>query len=75
MMKYPKRLIMKACNDADIIDNYTPCFSSRSLFATPLDRSSLMLDSLDFVKDNDLLFDVPSNGSVPQEELLYRFSS
>ncbi|KAF6169293.1 hypothetical protein GIB67_013723 [Kingdonia uniflora] len=65
MMKSPKRVIMKACYDAVIINNYTSCFSSRSLFAAPLDRSSRMLNSLEFVEDNDLLFDVPSNGSFP----------
>ncbi|KAF6152984.1 hypothetical protein GIB67_021589 [Kingdonia uniflora] len=75
MMKSPKRVIMKACYDADIIDDYTSCFSPRSLFAAPPDRSSLMLDSLDFVEDNDLLFDVPSNGPFPQAELLHPFSS
>ncbi|KAF6141681.1 hypothetical protein GIB67_001233 [Kingdonia uniflora] len=75
MMKIPKRVIIKACYDADIIDNYTPCFSSRSLFVTPPDRSSLMLDFLNFIEDNDLMFDVPSNGSFPQAKLVHPFLS
>ncbi|KAF6172142.1 hypothetical protein GIB67_029560 [Kingdonia uniflora] len=66
---------MKTSYDANIIDNYTSCFSLRSLFAAPPYRSSLMLDSLDFVDENILLFDVPSIGSFPQEELLHPYSS
>ncbi|KAF6152877.1 hypothetical protein GIB67_011348, partial [Kingdonia uniflora] len=58
-----------------IINNYTSCFSSRSLFAAPPDRSSLILDSLDFIEEYGPLFYVPSNGSFPQEELLDPFSS
>ncbi|KAF6166790.1 hypothetical protein GIB67_005666 [Kingdonia uniflora] len=75
MMMSLKRVIIKACYDAGIIDNYISYFSSRSLFATLPDRSSLILDSLDFVEDNDLMLDVPSNGFFSEEELLHPFSS
>lgn len=74
MMKCPKRVIMKASyENKELIDNDGSCFSPRSLFALPPDGSSLMLDSLRFVEENsdqDLLLDVPSNGSFPQAELL-----
>ncbi|KHG02963.1 GATA transcription factor 26 -like protein [Gossypium arboreum] len=74
-LKSPKRVIMKAsCENKELIDNDGSCFSPRSLFALPSDRSSLMLDSLHFVdesSDQDLLLDVPSNGSFPQAELLH----
>ncbi|CAN6486830.1 unnamed protein product [Victoria cruziana] len=49
------------------------CFSPRSLFVSPLDRSSVTLDSLQFLDDSsdqDLLLDVPSNVSLQQAELL-----
>jgi len=58
----------------ELIDNDGSCFSPRSLFALPPDGSSLMLDSLHFVdesSDQDLLLDIPSNGSFAQAELLY----
>jgi hypothetical protein len=75
MMKCPKRVIMKASyENKEVIDNDGSCFSPRSLFALPPDGSSLMLDSLHFVEENsdqDLLLDVPSNGSFPQAELLH----
>ncbi|XP_059441548.1 GATA transcription factor 26 isoform X2 [Corylus avellana] len=75
MMKCPKRVIMKASyENKELIDNDGSCFSPRSLFALPPDGSSLMLDSLRFVEENsdqDLLLDVPSNGSFPQAELLH----
>ncbi|MBA0796631.1 hypothetical protein Gohar_007382 [Gossypium harknessii] len=74
-LKSPKRVIMKAsCENKEPIDNDGSCFSPRSLFALPSDGSSLMLDSLHFVdesSDQDLLLDVPSNGSFPQAELLH----
>lgn len=66
---------MKASyENKEVIDNDGSCFSPRSLFALPPDGSSLMLDSLRFVEENsdqDLLLDVPSNGSFPQAELLH----
>ncbi|KAF5460108.1 hypothetical protein F2P56_020001 [Juglans regia] len=74
MMKCPKRVIMKASYETkEVIDNDGSCFSPRSLFALPTDGGSLMLDSFHFVEENsdqDLLLDVPSNGSFPQAELL-----
>ncbi|XP_073261146.1 GATA transcription factor 26 isoform X2 [Populus alba] len=74
-MKSPKRIVMKATYEIkELIDNDGSCFSPRSLFALPPDGSSLMLDSLHFVdesSDQDLLLDIPSNGSFAQAELLY----
>ncbi|KAK9144651.1 hypothetical protein Sjap_004554 [Stephania japonica] len=75
IMKSPKRIVVKASYDSkDVVDSDGSCFSPRSLFAFPPDHSSLMLDSLQFTDDStdqDLLLDVPSNGSFPQAELLY----
>lgn len=62
----------------EVMDNDGSCFSPRSLFALPPDGGSLMLDSLHYVdesSDQDLLLDVPSNGSFPQAELLRPISS
>ena len=74
-MKCPKRVIVKASyENKELIDNDSSCFSPRSLFALPSDGSSFMFDSLNFVEENsdqDLLLDVPSNGSFPQAELLH----
>ncbi|KAB2053982.1 hypothetical protein ES319_A12G223400v1 [Gossypium barbadense] len=74
-IKCPKRVVMKAtCENKEVIDNDGSCFSPRSLFALPPDGSSLLLDSLHFVNessDQDLLLDVPPNGSFPQAELLH----
>ncbi|XVE65169.1 hypothetical protein DITRI_Ditri07aG0159500 [Diplodiscus trichospermus] len=78
-LKSPKRVIMKATSEnKEVIDNDGSCFSPRSLFALPPDGSSLVLDSLHFVDescDQDLLLDVPPNGSFPQAELLHPNSS
>ncbi|KAM5573102.1 GATA transcription factor 26 [Rosa sericea] len=75
VMKSPKRVIMKGgYENKDILDYDGSCFSPKSLFALPPDGSSLMLDSMSFVEessDQDLLLDVPSNGSYPQAELLH----
>ncbi|KAK2427750.1 histone-lysine N-methyltransferase, H3 lysine-9 specific SUVH6 [Trifolium repens] len=52
----------------------TLCYNPKSLFPLPPDASSHLLDSFNFVKessDQDLLLDVPSNSSFPQEELLH----
>ncbi|KAF3787642.1 GATA transcription factor 26 [Nymphaea thermarum] len=49
------------------------CFSPRTLFVSPLDRSSVTLDSLQFLDDSsdqDLLLDIPLNVSLQQAELL-----
>lgn len=74
-MKCPKRVIVKTSYESkELIDNDGSCFSPRSLFALPPDGSSLMLDSLHFSEENsdqDLLLDVPSNGSFPEAELLH----
>ncbi|CAK7356275.1 unnamed protein product [Dovyalis caffra] len=78
-MKSPKRIVMKATyENKELIDNDGSCFSPRSLFALPPDGSSLMLDSLHFVgesSDQDLLLDIPSNGSFAQAELLHPTNS
>lgn len=66
---------MKATHEnKELVDNDGSCFSPRSLFALPPDGSSLAMDSLHFVdesSDQDLLLDVPPNGSFPQAELLH----
>ena len=61
------------CEGKEVIEEGS-CFSPKSLFALPPDGSSLMLDSFNFVEgssDQDLLLEVPSNGSFPQAELLH----
>ncbi|XP_044477336.1 GATA transcription factor 26-like [Mangifera indica] len=74
MMKSPEQVIVKATfENKELIDN-DGSFSPRSLFASPADSSSLMLESLNFVdesSDQDLLLDVPFNSSFPQAELLH----
>ncbi|KAF3448253.1 hypothetical protein FNV43_RR08966 [Rhamnella rubrinervis] len=74
-MKSPKRVIMKnSCDNKELIENDGSCFSPRSLFALPPDGSSFLLDSINYVEessDQDLLLDVPSNGSFAQAELLH----
>ncbi|KAG5248904.1 GATA transcription factor [Salix suchowensis] len=79
LMKSPKRITMKATYESkELIDNDGSCFSPRSLFALPPDGSSLMLDSLHFVdesSDQDVLLDIPSNGSFAQAELLHSTDS
>ena len=75
MMKSPKRVIMKGGYEKkEVVENDGSCFSPRSLFALPTDASSFLLDSINFVEesaDQDLLLDVPSNGSFAQAELLH----
>lgn len=75
MMKSPKRVITKnSCDNKELIENDGSCFSPRSLFALPPDGSSFLLDSINYVEessDQDLLLDVPSNGSFAQAELLH----
>lgn len=79
LMKSPKRLVLKANYEMqDPIENDGSCFSPRTLFAFPPDTSSLMLDCFQFTDDSsdqDLLIDVPANGSFPQAELLHPSSS
>ncbi|KAF8380606.1 hypothetical protein HHK36_028094 [Tetracentron sinense] len=78
MMKSPKRVVLKASHDMkNLIDNEGSCFSPRSLFALPPD-GSFMMDSFQFTDDTynqDLLLDMPSNGPLPQAELLHPSSS
>lgn len=67
-------IVKPSYENKELIDNDSSCFSPRSLFALPTEGSSLMLDSFNFVEENsdqDLLLDVPSNGSFPQAELLH----
>ncbi|KAI0500279.1 hypothetical protein KFK09_018491 [Dendrobium nobile] len=54
----------------DFLDNEGTCFSPRSLFASPPDRSS-MLQLTDDGSDQDLLLDVRCSTSFPEAELLY----
>lgn len=64
----------KLTDDADdFIDNEEACFSPRSFFASPPDRSSMVvpLQFSDDSTDHDLLLDVPCNASFPEAELLY----
>ncbi|KAL5724030.1 hypothetical protein ACHQM5_007344 [Ranunculus cassubicifolius] len=77
VMRSPKRVATKASYDSKD-DQEGSCFSPISLFAFAPDKSSLMLDYFQFKDDNsdqDLLLDIPSNGSFPQAELLYPTSS
>ncbi|XP_057824842.1 GATA transcription factor 26 isoform X1 [Cryptomeria japonica] len=52
------------------------CFSPSSLFASPIGRSSILLDSMGTLGsesfEQDLLLDVPSNVSLQQAELLHK---
>ncbi|KAF9625441.1 hypothetical protein IFM89_022838 [Coptis chinensis] len=78
MMRSPKKVIKRASFDTKDNDYEGSCFSPGSLFVFPPDKRSLMLDYLQFnddSSDQDLLLDVPSNGSFPQAELLYPTSS
>ncbi|KAI3918635.1 hypothetical protein MKX01_041955 [Papaver californicum] len=79
MMKSPNRLVIKSSHEMkDPVEYDGSCFSPRSLFAFTPERSSLMLDCFHFADDSseqDLLFDVPTNGSFPQAELLHPSTS
>ncbi|XP_008786183.2 LOW QUALITY PROTEIN: GATA transcription factor 27-like [Phoenix dactylifera] len=64
----------KLTDDADdFIENEEACFSPRSFFVSPPDRSSMVvpLQFSDDSTDHDLLLDVPCNASFPEAELLY----
>ncbi|CAN1333831.1 GATA transcription factor 26 [Linum perenne] len=66
-MRSPKRNVTKTSYMTnELTDNEASYFSPKSLFALPHE------ESLDFVEDQDLLVDVPSNGSFPQAELLHQ---
>ncbi|CAN6579565.1 unnamed protein product [Malus baccata var. baccata] len=76
IMKSPKRIIMKGSYENKDPMDYDggSCFSPKSLFALPTDGGSFLMDSMNFVdesSDQDLLLDVPSNGSFAQAELLH----
>ncbi|KAE9607423.1 putative transcription factor C2C2-GATA family [Lupinus albus] len=77
-MKSPKSMIINAgCDDKEVAEDGS-CFNAKSLFALPHDRSSHMMDSLNFDYENcdqDLLLEVPSNSSFPQAELLHPTTS
>ncbi|KAL4384311.1 hypothetical protein GQ457_15G010850 [Hibiscus cannabinus] len=78
-LKCPKKVFMKATyENKEAIDDDGSCFSPSSLFALPPDDGSLVLDSLHLIdesSDQDLLLDVPPNGSFPLAELLHPTSS
>ncbi|KAK9698844.1 hypothetical protein RND81_08G135300 [Saponaria officinalis] len=74
-MTSPKRVLPKGdYKRKSPIQNGPPYLTStpKNVFALPSDGSSLMLDE---ISDQDLLLDVPSNGSFPQAELLCPTSS
>ncbi|CAN1195572.1 GATA transcription factor 26 [Linum perenne] len=79
MMRSPKRSVVKTgYMTSELTDNETSYFSPKSLFALPPEGSSFLLeDSLNFIdeggSDQDILLDVPSNGSFPQAELLHQY--
>ncbi|KAL2926678.1 GATA transcription factor 26 [Bienertia sinuspersici] len=72
--KIPKRVVLKVdCKSKQPLQNESSCFTQapKNLFRMPTNGSSLMLDSYQFEdesSDQDLLLDVPSNGSFPQAE-------
>lgn len=51
----------------EFVDNEVDCFSPRTLFASP----STPIQFSAISSEQDLLFDVPSNGPTPEAELLY----
>lgn len=72
--KMPKRVLLKVDSKSKQPLHYDgSCFppAPRNLFTLPTNGSSLMLDAYQFEdesSDQDLLLDVPSNGSFPQAE-------
>ncbi|KNA15524.1 hypothetical protein SOVF_097470 [Spinacia oleracea] len=72
--KPPKRVVLKVdSKNKQPLQYEGSCFTPppRNLFSLPTNGSSLMLDSYQFEdesSDQDLLLDVPSNGSFPQAE-------
>ncbi|XP_011070264.1 GATA transcription factor 26 [Sesamum indicum] len=78
-MGSPRRIIMTPNYDQkELIDKGCSFFSPKRLFSSHNDDSSQVLDSTHFADESseqDLLLDVPSNGSFPQAELLLPSSS
>ncbi|XP_021765789.1 GATA transcription factor 26-like [Chenopodium quinoa] len=72
--KIPKRVLLKVdCKSKQPLQYEGSCLTPapKNLFTFPTNGSSLMLDSYQFEdesSDQDLLLDVPSNGSYPQAE-------
>ncbi|KAH9320428.1 hypothetical protein KI387_015067, partial [Taxus chinensis] len=66
----------KGAMEFDVEPKTESCFSPSSLFASPLGRSSILLDSTGTLGgesfEQDLLLDVPSNISFQQAELLHK---
>ncbi|KAG9151152.1 hypothetical protein Leryth_002724 [Lithospermum erythrorhizon] len=80
IVKIPKRKMMKTgTGTKELADDDDGTFlSPRSLFASPPENSSLVLDSLQYTdesSDQELLLDIPSNSSFPQAELFIQSSS
>ncbi|KAE9597431.1 putative transcription factor C2C2-GATA family [Lupinus albus] len=77
-MRIPKSVTIKAVCEGKEVAEDGSYFNAKSLFALPRDRSSHMMDSLNFdyeSSDQDLLLEVPSNGFFPQAELLHPTAS
>ncbi|XP_057810110.1 GATA transcription factor 26 isoform X2 [Salvia miltiorrhiza] len=74
MMKSPRRILMKSSyGKKEVLDRDDSFMSAKSLFSIQNDNGSSVLDTSHFEGENsdqDLLLDVPSNGSFPQAELL-----
>ncbi|KAH6829933.1 hypothetical protein C2S53_018704 [Perilla frutescens var. hirtella] len=74
IMKSPRRILMKSnYGQKEPIDKDDSFVSAKSLFSIQNDNGSSVLDTSHFEGENsdqDLLLDVPSNGSFPQAELL-----
>lgn len=62
-------------DDEDIVDSEGTCFSPRSLFTSPPERSSVLQLSTDEGSDQDLPINVRCSAAVlPEVELLYDHS-
>lgn len=76
MMKSPRRVIMKSSygkKEVLVADRDDSFVGAQSLFSIQNENGSSVLDTSYFKcenSDQDLLLDIPSNGSFPQAELL-----
>lgn len=75
MMKSPKRISMKSSyGKKEVIERDGSFVSAKSLFSIQNDNGSSLLDTSSYFEgensNQDLLLDVPSNGSFPLAELL-----